>query len=238
MQTAELVRQSVEATAGDRAVRRHRSRGRILTRRRNREATRVASTSSPTTPASPSADPFDEISIEDWRWAVDINLWGVIYGCQAAVPKMKRARPRLHPQRRIGGWPLGSTPGDVRVQRHQGGGRVVERNAFCRVQDPKAFSVAVLCPTFFRTNIVGAQAAAPPRDKDDARVIRWMERSKVQAPDVAKAADRLGARRQALRPADARWGGWHGASNAPRRSGSTSRWAGLTRSFSEGRSKH
>ncbi len=33
--------------------------------------------------------PFDELSIEDWRWAVDINLWGVIYGCQAAVPKMK-----------------------------------------------------------------------------------------------------------------------------------------------------
>ena len=33
--------------------------------------------------------PFDETSMEDWNWIVDINLWGVIYGCQAAIPKMK-----------------------------------------------------------------------------------------------------------------------------------------------------
>jgi NAD(P)-dependent dehydrogenase (short-subunit alcohol dehydrogenase family) len=67
--------------------------------------------------------PFEEISIEDWRWAVDINLWGVVYGCQAAIPKM----------------------------RAQGHGYIV--------------------------NVASA-----------AGVIRWMERSKVQAPGVAKAA--------------------------------------------------
>jgi short-subunit dehydrogenase len=47
--------------------------------------------------------------------------------------------------------------------------------------------VAVLCPTFFRTNIVESGRGATT-DKDDAQIIRWMERSKVQAPDVAKAA--------------------------------------------------
>ncbi len=47
--------------------------------------------------------------------------------------------------------------------------------------------VAVLCPTFFRTNIVEAgRGASTP--KEDAQIVRWMERSKVQAPDVAKAA--------------------------------------------------
>ena len=47
--------------------------------------------------------------------------------------------------------------------------------------------VSVLCPTFFRTQIVEAGRGATTA-KEDARIIRWMERSKVQAPDVAKAA--------------------------------------------------
>jgi NAD(P)-dependent dehydrogenase (short-subunit alcohol dehydrogenase family) len=83
--------------------------------------------------------PFDEISIEDWRWAVDINLWGVIYGCQAAVPKMLA----------------------------QGHGYIL--------------NVASAA------GLIGAIRGATTK-KEDARVIRWMERSKVQAPGVAKSA--------------------------------------------------
>lgn len=33
---------------------------------------------------------FDEMSIEDWQWCMNINLWGVIYGCRAFVPKFKQ----------------------------------------------------------------------------------------------------------------------------------------------------
>lgn len=33
---------------------------------------------------------FDEMSSEDWKWCMDINLWGVIYGCRAFVPKFKK----------------------------------------------------------------------------------------------------------------------------------------------------
>lgn len=33
---------------------------------------------------------FDEMTIEDWQWCMDINLWGVIYGCRAFVPKFKQ----------------------------------------------------------------------------------------------------------------------------------------------------
>ena len=32
---------------------------------------------------------FDDLSLEDWQWCININLWGVIYGCQAFVPKFK-----------------------------------------------------------------------------------------------------------------------------------------------------
>ena len=32
-----------------------------------------------------------ESSLEDWRWIVDINLLGVVYGCRAGVPHLQRA---------------------------------------------------------------------------------------------------------------------------------------------------
>lgn len=31
----------------------------------------------------------EAISMENWRWALDINLWGVIHGCHAFLPAMK-----------------------------------------------------------------------------------------------------------------------------------------------------
>ena len=33
---------------------------------------------------------IDVVSADDWRWIVDINLLGVVWGCRAAVPAMRR----------------------------------------------------------------------------------------------------------------------------------------------------
>lgn len=35
---------------------------------------------------------FDEVSLEDWQWCMNVNLWGVIHGCHAFVPKFKRSK--------------------------------------------------------------------------------------------------------------------------------------------------
>jgi len=34
---------------------------------------------------------FGEIAADDWRWIVGINLLGVVHGCQAALPVLRRA---------------------------------------------------------------------------------------------------------------------------------------------------
>jgi short-subunit dehydrogenase len=47
--------------------------------------------------------------------------------------------------------------------------------------------VSVLCPTFFLTRITETQRGAST-EKEVAQIKRWMHRSKVQAPEVAKAA--------------------------------------------------
>ncbi len=33
---------------------------------------------------------FDELSLEDWHWCMNVNLWGVIHGCHYFVPKFKK----------------------------------------------------------------------------------------------------------------------------------------------------
>lgn len=37
-----------------------------------------------------SAGPFEEESLEDLRWIVDINLWGVVLGCRAFLPHLRK----------------------------------------------------------------------------------------------------------------------------------------------------
>jgi len=38
---------------------------------------------------------FDEISLEDFRWLMDINFWGTVYGVRYFLPMLKRG-PRAH----------------------------------------------------------------------------------------------------------------------------------------------
>jgi NAD(P)-dependent dehydrogenase (short-subunit alcohol dehydrogenase family) len=33
---------------------------------------------------------FDEVSLADWQWVTNINLWGVIHGCHYFVPRFKK----------------------------------------------------------------------------------------------------------------------------------------------------
>jgi len=32
---------------------------------------------------------FDELSLKDWKWAMDVNLWGVVHGCHYFTPGFK-----------------------------------------------------------------------------------------------------------------------------------------------------
>src|SRR5215469_11558823 len=38
---------------------------------------------------------FEEISLDDFRWVVDINFWGTVYGVKYFLPMLKR-EPRAH----------------------------------------------------------------------------------------------------------------------------------------------
>ncbi len=129
--------------------------------------------------------PFDELSIEDWRWAVDINLWGVIYGCQAAVPKMK-AQGRGYILNVASAAGLLAPPAMSAYNVTKAGVVSLSETLYAEYKH-SGIQVTVLCPTFFKTNIIGSGRGATT-EKEDAQISRWMERAKVQAPGVAKTA--------------------------------------------------
>ena len=125
-----------------------------------------------------------EVPLEDWRWVMEINLWGVIYGCRAFVPAM-RARKR--------GWVLNvaSAAGFFNLAKFSPY-NVTKAGVIALTETLRAEGAAegihatVLCPSFFQTNI-----AATARG-EDARVRPMVEHlmrtSKLSPHDVACSA--------------------------------------------------
>ena len=128
---------------------------------------------------------FDAIGIEDWEWLVGINVWGVIYGCQAVVPKMKaQGRGYILNVASAAGLLVPPTTSAYSVSK----AAVVALSEALYVEYKSAgIRVTALCPGYFRTNILESTRGARTSDQDQ-RVARWMEQSKQQAPEVARAA--------------------------------------------------
>jgi len=133
------------------------------------------------------AGPFAEIPLEDWRWIMDINLWGVIYGCRAFIPKMQ-ARGRGHVINVASAAGLLCAPTMAPYNVTKAGVVALSETLHAELKK-SGVSVTALCPTFFQTQIAqNARASGPQESKSVAMIEKLMKRSKVQAPDVAKLA--------------------------------------------------
>lgn len=128
--------------------------------------------------------PFELTSDEHWQWIVDINLWGVIYGCQAFLPGMRAAgRGRVINVASAAG--LLSAPQMSAYNVTKSAVVGLSETLYAEYRSA-GVNVSVLCPTFFQTNILENGRGPQTRDTEFARGL--MERSKVQAPEVAKQA--------------------------------------------------
>lgn len=130
---------------------------------------------------------FGQISLDDWRWIMDINLWGVIYGCQTFVPRMKAQG---------GGFILNvassagllSPPMMAPYNVTKAGVVALSETLHAELGDDN-IKVTVLCPTFFQTNLLdNLRSGGRAQDNLTKTARKLMQKSKVQAPDVAKAA--------------------------------------------------
>ena len=125
------------------------------------------------------------VPIADWRWIVDVNLWGPVYGCHVFVPRL-RAQGRGHVLNVASAAGLLAAPGM--------GPYNVTKSAVVALSETlygelagTGVGVSVLCPTFFQTNIANA-ARSTGGAEQLALVNTLMAGAKIQAEGVARFA--------------------------------------------------
>ncbi len=129
--------------------------------------------------------PMGEVSLEDWRFCVDINLWGVIHGCHSFVPAM-RARGSGYIINVASAAGLLATPQMAPYNVTKAAVVALSETLHGELR-PSGVHVTALCPTFFLTAIHKSGRGAID-ERIQATVEKMMRRSKIQAPAVAAAA--------------------------------------------------
>jgi len=121
-------------------------------------------------------------SAEDWRWAVEINLLGVVNGCRAAVPLMRRQRSgAILNIASSAGFAAAPQMGAYNASK---AGVIALTETLAAELDGSGVQVSVAMPGFFRTGLLETMRA-PAEESAMAR--RLMAGSAYDAADAARA---------------------------------------------------
>lgn len=131
-----------------------------------------------------SAGTIADTSMEDWRWTLNINLMGVVRGCRAFVPVLrKQGDGRIVNIASFAG--IANAPHMGAYSASKAG--VISVSETLRAElalTARAVKVSVVCPAFFQTNLMTA-ARAPTSEKTLA--LKLMASARESADDVAAA---------------------------------------------------
>jgi NAD(P)-dependent dehydrogenase (short-subunit alcohol dehydrogenase family) len=126
-----------------------------------------------------------DVPIADWRWVIDVNVWGVIHGCHVFVPRL-RAQQRGHVLN------VASAAGVIAMP--QMAPYNVTKAAVVALSETlyadlagHGVGVSVLCPSFFPTNLTRSPRTAVDQKLHRAAV-RLVEQGGWTAAEVARAA--------------------------------------------------
>ena len=108
----------------------------------------------------------DPDNLEAWRWTIDINLWGVIYGCKVFLPGMLEHGEPSHIVNTASMAGLGSAPtmGPYNISKY---GVVALSETLSKEMQlaSSAVGVSVLCPAFVATGIARSDRNMPAEVK-------------------------------------------------------------------------
>lgn len=124
-----------------------------------------------------------DVSLADWKWIVNINMWGVIHGCHVFVPRLKAAGKGAILN-------VASSAGIVALP--EMASYNVTKAAVIALSEtlyaelaPHNIAVSVLCPTFFKTNLMSSFRSPAERQRKLAEKMFAM--STMTAEQVAAA---------------------------------------------------
>jgi len=103
-----------------------------------------------------------ETTDSDWEWVIGVNLWGVIHGVRAFVPRMLKQNTKCHivNTASISGLISNATYGSYGVSKH--GVVALSETLYFELKKARAkVSVSVLCPQFVNTRMMDSERNRP-----------------------------------------------------------------------------
>jgi short-subunit dehydrogenase len=142
------------------------------------------------------------LPIEDWRWTLEVDLFGVIHGCHVFVPRL-RAQGSGHILNVASAAGIVSPPRMAAYNVAKAGVIALSETLAAELEG-STIGVTVLCPTFFQTNIAAHGRFVDERFRELGK--RLVERG-PKADRIARAAIESVERGElyALPMAEARW---------------------------------
>ncbi len=127
--------------------------------------------------------PFDWVSTEDWQWIMDINFFGVLRGCQAAVPLMKeQGSGHIVNIASMAG--LLNPPGMSSYNVSKAAVVSLSETLVAELE-PFGIGVTCVCPSFFKTNL--GESMRSPDESTSSNLAKLMDNSdELSADDIAK----------------------------------------------------
>lgn len=121
-----------------------------------------------------------EVSLEDWRWIIDINVMGVVHGSRAAIPHLQRNGSGLLINVASAA-AFASAPGMISYNATKAAVLSISESLVNELR-PVGTQVSVVMPTFFRSSLLETF-----RGPDHARVgaHELMQRSEYPAENAA-----------------------------------------------------
>jgi short-subunit dehydrogenase len=132
-----------------------------------------------------------QLAIDDWRWTLETDLLGVIYGCHAFVPRL-RAQRHGHILNVASAAAFVSAPGMAAYNVAKAGVVALSETLAAELAASRV-GVTVLCPTFFRSNIarsgrfaVTANRVAAERLVDRGKPVEWVVQAALDAVESGR----------------------------------------------------
>jgi len=134
-----------------------------------------------------------ELPLDDWRWIININLYGAIYGCHTMIEWMKENPRGAHIVNIASMAAIASAPGMAPYNITKAGMLSFSETLWGELR-PHNIGVTGVCPAFFPTNIINSTRFQTEEQRKLAD--RLMGTSRATADDVAKRIMRAIDRKQ------------------------------------------
>jgi len=124
----------------------------------------------------------DDIPLADWHWCVDINFWGMLYGCHSFIPKMKAQG---------GGHIINVASSAGLFSLMEMGPYNISKAAVISLSEtlrqelaPHKIGITVSCPMFFNTHLLDQMRYRDPFQTEFAHAA--FEHGRLTAEEVAE----------------------------------------------------